>query len=121
MSCISNTNLVNSNTLSAYRSGVITPDAMAAMPAALNAALVEIVSEDIQTQVRVLPREQAGRACGCDVSHYPEQVRVVTLAGLPCPCGGTHVQSTRELAACEVTKVKKKKNIMKVSYLLKKT
>ncbi|CAN0031420.1 unnamed protein product, partial [Choristocarpus tenellus] len=43
-------------------------------------------------------------------------VRVVTVAGGSCPCGGTHVNSTLALQGTKVTKVKPKKGTMRVSY-----
>lgn len=47
-------------------------------------------------------------------------VRVVEVAGGPCPCGGTHVRNTQELGAVEVTRIKAtaKKRLLKVSYKL---
>lgn len=45
-------------------------------------------------------------------------MRIVTVAGLPCPCGGTHVSSTRKLEGVRVTKVKAKKGTLRVSYTL---
>lgn len=44
--------------------------------------------------------------------------RIVTIGGLACPCGGTHVQSTRQLKGTVVTKVKAKKGTLRVSYTL---
>jgi hypothetical protein len=43
-------------------------------------------------------------------------VRIVSVAGGPCPCGGTHVRNTRELGRVQITKVKSKKNTIRVSY-----
>lgn len=49
---------------------------------------------------------------------YGAATRIVTVAGLSCPCGGTHVRSTRELKGTQVTKVKAKKGTLRVSYTL---
>lgn len=49
---------------------------------------------------------------------YGAETRVVTVAGLSCPCGGTHVRSTRELEGVRVTKVKAKKGTLRISYSL---
>ncbi|CAM9233887.1 unnamed protein product, partial [Hapterophycus canaliculatus] len=51
-------------------------------------------------------------------SKYGAATRIVTVAGLSCPCGGTHVRSTRELKGTRVTKVKAKKGTLRVSYTL---
>ena len=45
-------------------------------------------------------------------------VRVVKMAGLGCPCGGTHVPQLADLGVVTITKIKSnpKKNETKVSY-----
>lgn len=46
-------------------------------------------------------------------------MRVVLVGGQACPCGGTHIRSTSELRpGVEVTKIKAKKNTLRVSYKL---
>ena len=42
--------------------------------------------------------------------------RVVTISGLPCPCGGTHVQQLGEIEGLEVLRIKKNKKAVKVYY-----
>lgn len=49
---------------------------------------------------------------------YGAATRIVTVAGLSCPCGGTHVRSTREMEGVRITKVKAKKGTLRVSYTL---
>jgi len=124
------------NTNNTNSSSAVTPEVMNAMVPALNRVLQAIVAEGISTQVALLSRTAAAeQVCGageerqgggssggggsCDMNEYPEEVRVVTVAGYPCPCGGTHVASTLELEGCEVTKIKKKKSTLKVSYQIK--
>ena len=53
-----------------------------------------------------------------DMKGYPENLRMVSIAGLYIPCSGTHVKSSGEIGAVEITKAKKKKNTLKVSYVL---
>lgn len=44
-------------------------------------------------------------------------IRVVNVAGCECPCGGTHIGNTQEITErIVVTKIKRKKSILKVSY-----
>ena len=46
-----------------------------------------------------------------------EMLRKVSFDGLcPCPCGGTHVDSTADLAAFEISKIKIKGGVAKLSY-----
>ena len=40
------------------------------------------------------------------------------IGGLGCPCGGTHVCNSRELKGIKVTKIKIKKDVIKVSYII---
>ncbi|CAM9753551.1 unnamed protein product [Ectocarpus fasciculatus] len=51
-------------------------------------------------------------------SKYGAATRIVTVAGLSCPCGGTHVRSTGEMEGVRITKVKAKKGTLRVSYTL---
>ena len=86
------------------------------LPDRLNTVIAEIISEDIPTDVCIVGKAEAGEMCGCDTSSYPDVVRVVTVAHHPCPCGGTHVVSTKQLGRIHVTRVKRKKSNLKVSY-----
>ena len=95
---------------------------LATLPEKLNEVLNEVITDDIGTVVEALTAEETGARCDCDSSSYPlgesGTIRVVTIGGMPCPCGGTHVKSTKELQGLSVTKVKKKKDIYKISYRL---
>ncbi|KYP87411.1 hydrolase [bacteria symbiont BFo2 of Frankliniella occidentalis] len=47
------------------------------------------------------------------------QIRMIAIDGFtPVPCGGTHVACTSELNGLEVTKIKHKKDRIKVSYII---
>jgi Ser-tRNA(Ala) deacylase AlaX len=83
----------------------------------LQDAFQELLQENIDTQIEVLSKEEADVRCNgtydnsnnndntsekvFDMDMYcctkTELVRIVTVAGYPCPCGGTHVRSTGEL------------------------
>jgi len=65
-----------------------------------------------------MSKEDAKHVCPGDLTHYPENLRIVELAGQSCPCAGTHVGHTGELEGVSVTKVKRKKNVVKVSYTI---
>ena len=43
-------------------------------------------------------------------------VRVVTVAGLGCPCGGTHVQEIADLKSVKVSKIKSKSGNARIGY-----
>ena len=77
----------------------------------------KVIEESIVTDVVYMSKEDAAsKLTNCDISGYPETIRVVYVAGLPCPCGGTHVDSTADLQKVTVTKVNKKKGKIRVSY-----
>lgn len=84
----------------------------------LNENLANIIAENIPTVVASVDKETAGERCGMDVTGYPPVVRLVELANSPCPCGGTHVNGTAELGDIKVTKLKKKKDMLRVSYVV---
>ena len=55
-----------------------------------------------------------------DVSTDAEGTRIVTVGGLPCPCGGTHVASSGAIGAVTIEALKKKgsgkSTALRVSY-----
>jgi len=62
----------------------------------------QIIDEDIPTKIETLSKADADALCNrlaqnFDFTHYDEEVRIVTVGGWPCPCGGTHVRSTGDL------------------------
>jgi Ser-tRNA(Ala) deacylase AlaX len=106
----------------------------------------ELIDEDISTNIQMLPVDEAEALCnrlaqnfnmaefttsyssssttttttderkGKDLSSGV--VRVVTVAGWNCPCGGTHVRSTGELKerGWGVKGLKCKKGVVRVRY-----
>ena len=99
----------------------LTVGELSSLPNLLTETLRMIVSENIETEVQPrISREDAQKACvSMDLTQYPDFLRLVTVAGGPCPCGGTHVKNTGELgSSIAVTKLKKKKNLLRVSYVL---
>ena len=90
----------------------LSPEELSSLPGRLNDSLRDIVEEDITTVVSTVSKV----ALGADLIHYPDYVRVVTVAGFAIPCGGTHVKSTRELGCLQVKKAKVKKGVLKISY-----
>lgn len=88
------------------------------LPGQLSAVMREIVAERLETKVEFLSNQEAAELCKSDLAGYPAVVRVVTVAGNPCPCGGTHVENVALLEGIEITKAKIKKKILKISYVL---
>jgi len=91
--------------------------------ASLKTAFCEILEEDIPTVIATLPKDQAQAECNrlaqnFDLTDYEHDVRVVTIAGWSCPCGGTHVASTSLLKPNQwtVLGIKSKKNVVRIKY-----
>ena len=83
-----------------------------------NNILQVIINDNISSSVMMMTRNEAAIVCNCDTSHYPELVRVISVGGLSIPCGGTHLKSTGEFGKVKITKIRKKKNIVKISYAI---
>lgn len=69
--------------------GSISEAQLATLPVDLNNEMQRIIRESIPTTVELMDNASAGSVCGCDTSSYPPRVRVVSLAGVSIPCGGT--------------------------------
>ena len=93
----------------------------------LQDAYTELIEEDIPTTIQTLPASEAEIICNrlaqnFNMSDFCTQenpnVRVVSVAGYSCPCGGTHVKSTGELKDrgwC-VKGLRCKKGVVRVRY-----
>mmetsp|Transcript_10991 Transcript_10991/g.16999 ORF Transcript_10991/g.16999 Transcript_10991/m.16999 type:complete len:276 (+) Transcript_10991:146-973(+) len=90
----------------------------------LQAAFGQLVDEDIPTKIEALSKNDAETAFNrvaqnFDLSEYgDEDIRIVTVAGWPCPCGGTHVKSTSDLKERKwgIRGMKSKKGVVRVKY-----
>jgi Ser-tRNA(Ala) deacylase AlaX len=107
-----------------YR-GIIPADERPALLEKLQAAFQELLEEDIDTKIQILPKAEAEEICNrvaenfFNMSDYgDETVRIVTVAGWPCPCGGTHVKSTGLLKERKwnITGIKVKKDVVRIKY-----
>lgn len=104
--------------------GVIPPEERPALLGELKSAFADLVEEDILTKIETLPKDEAEEVCNrlaqnFDLSDYgDESIRVVTVAGWPCPCGGTHVKSTSDLKERQwgIVGIKSKKGVVRVKY-----
>jgi Ser-tRNA(Ala) deacylase AlaX len=89
----------------------ITEEELKSLPSKLTEMISVIIHECIPSKTTIefpAPDELEGA-----IYKYN---RVVEVAGCSCPCGGTHVNNTSELVGVIVTKAKKKKDIVKISY-----
>lgn len=98
-----------------------TPDEVAT---ALTDKMKTLIEADIPSEVQLTSKVDAAKLLPGgeeDVAHFAEeaQVRLVSVGGNLCLCGGTHVKSMGELGVVKVTKIKTKKNATRISYRLK--
>ncbi len=106
---------------------LLSPEEIAALPTQLTVEMHKLIEADIPTEVEDMPKElaiaalleQDGGEGDAGLTHYPDTVRMVKICGLFIPCGGTHIKSTGEIGTdIKITKLKKKKQCVKVSYTL---
>jgi len=102
---------------------ILTPKEMEALPNLLTIELKKLVYENIPTIIQdKVPKDIVSTWDDCrnvDLIHYPDSIRMVSICGMYIACGGTHVRSSGEIGPeIEVTRIKKKKNMYKVSYTI---
>lgn len=76
-----------------------------------NAEEKDAILKEIQAGVDLLSGGAAPVRVTCK-----DDVRYVEMGGVGCPCGGTHVKDTSEIGQIVITKIKKKKGNIKISY-----
>ena len=102
------------------------------LPAALTGEMHRLIATAAPVQVKYAPAGGDGHSLEASTSAAvdttaatntaelnhtsPEAVRIVSIGGLECPCGGTHVKSLGDLEKVTVTRVKRVKNTLKVYY-----
>lgn len=107
--------------------GVIPVEEREAVIKDLQTAFCQLIDEDIGTKIELMSKEDADALCNRQAQNFDmdifadkrtNQIRVVTVAGYPCPCGGTHVRSTADLKerGWNVTGLKSKKGVVRVKY-----
>lgn len=107
--------------------GVLTAEEKSSLLGQLQQAFDELVQEDIPTEIALMSVSEADELCNRQAQNFDmdifkdprtHQIRVVTVAGFPCPCGGTHVRSTGELRERQwgITKIQSKKGVIRVKY-----
>ena len=77
------------------------------LPTRLTVACADLIASEIPTDVQQVMKPEVKAICDFDTSHLPddEPIRLVGVAGMFCPCGGTHVKNTNEIDGIRVTKV----------------
>jgi Ser-tRNA(Ala) deacylase AlaX len=94
-----------------------------ALATKLTEKLAELVAADIPTTVKEITVDQVPKIYAG--TGFPSTIKVLRAAAVAsssddflCPCGGTHVKSTKDLGVIKITKVKKKKTSVQIKYEL---
>jgi Ser-tRNA(Ala) deacylase AlaX len=87
----------------------------------INDNLYKLIEKNDAVKTEYLAYEEAKRACGGHLPSYispdaEELPRIVTVGELGCPCGGTHVKSSKELKRVTVVGLRVKKGATRISY-----
>lgn len=93
----------------------------------LQTSFCHLVNQDIPTKIELMSKGEADALCNRQAQNFDmdvfadkrtNQIRVVTVAGFPCPCGGTHVKSTADLKKRQwgITGFKSRKGVIRVKY-----
>jgi len=87
----------------------------------MNEHLEKLIEQNDVVKAEYLAYEDAKRACGGSLPSYvspdaEEAPRVVTVAGYGCPCGGTHVKSSKELKRVTAVGFRVKKGQTRIRY-----
>ena len=102
--------------------GLVEADKRQELVKKLKEEFVTLVNEDIPTTICMQIKEEAEAELNrtqknFDFSLFEDpEVRIVGVADFKCPCGGTHVRSTKELSEFTVTGIKCKKGVTKIKY-----
>ena len=104
-----------------YR-GAIAAEKREELVTKLKEEFVKLCNEDIPTTICMMAKEEAEKELNRTQKNFDfevfsdPEVRIVGVADFRCPCGGTHVHSTKELEDFTVTGLKVKKGKTKVKY-----
>jgi Ser-tRNA(Ala) deacylase AlaX len=93
----------------------------------LQRAFADLVEQDISTVIETMSKTDAIELCQrvqqqqpgtINLDEFGNEVRMVTVAGWCCPCGGTHVRSTSDLRERKwgIVGIKCKKGVVRVKY-----
>lgn len=89
-----------------------------AVKTAIQQKVDELLDQNIINTLQYVNRDELEKLC----RHVPDNIptnkptRVVLYGDFGVPCGGTHVRKLSDIGKLEVTKVKTKKGLTKVSY-----
>ncbi|TXG76332.1 hypothetical protein E6P97_03655 [Patescibacteria group bacterium] len=80
--------------------------------------ITAILSQNVQNTMKYVSYDELAALCRHVPANLPvnKPTRVVLYGDFGVPCGGTHVQNLADIGRIEITKIKTKKGMTKVSY-----
>ncbi len=89
-----------------------------AVQQALQEIVMELLDRNISNTIKFVTEGELKQLCRHVPDNIPtnKPVRVVLYGDFGVPCGGTHVANLKDVGKIEITKVKAKKGLTKVSY-----
>ncbi len=87
-------------------------------PQLIQQAVDATLSQNVTNTMRYVNTDELAKFCRHVPDNLPanKPIRVVLYGDFGVPCGGTHVQKLQDIGKIEITKVKTKKGVTKVSY-----
>ncbi len=80
----------------------------------------EIINRNIETNIKFMDKSEMKKFCHFVPDFLPEgkPARVVFYGDFAIPCGGTHCKNLNEILKMSIRKIKKEKDMIKISYEL---
>ena len=100
-------------------SGTVPPDERIALKKLLEDTVNELINMEIPTeQIYQHPEKHDEIFQSKDTSRHLKNpcIRMISIGGLSHPCGGTHVNNTKQIKQINIRKISSKKGNLKVSY-----
>lgn len=101
--------------------GVIPPEEIDSTLQKIQADLDQMIAKGYEVKIEMSSKEEAQKKCYILPPHMPDNkpIRIVAVwDDLYMPCGGTHVRNVSELKGLKITRLKSKKGMTKVSYVI---
>ena len=97
-----------------YTNAAVDEDNLAELQREVDAILLQ----KVVNTMRYTSRQELAEICRHVPGNLPDNkpIRVVLYGDFGVPCGGTHVQNLSDIGRIEITKIKTKKGVTKVSY-----
>ncbi len=101
--------------------GVIAPEEIEVAAQKIQADLDKMIEQGYEVKIEMSSKEEAIAKCYTLPPQLPDNkpIRIVAVwDDLYMPCGGTHVRNVSELKGLKITRVKSKKGMTKISYVI---